>query len=70
MDAMKIEKECWDGSKVEILGETYEPGMPKEADRWQGKLRDRQEMMKYLTQCERYFYGKEGYGSEKRKNPA
>jgi hypothetical protein len=69
-DEKLIEKEMADGKKVKILGETYEPGMPTAPDRWEDKLRNRAEIMKYLSGCERYFYGKEGYGSEKRKNPA
>jgi len=65
-----IEKENWQGKKEKILGETYEPGMPSAPDRWQDKLRTREEMLKYLKQGERYFYSKEWFGSEKRKNPA
>ena len=58
--------------QVELLQETYEAGQPQgaEAGRWRQKLGNRAERLKYLQNGERYFYGKEGYGSEKRKNPA
>jgi hypothetical protein len=65
-----IEKERFDGEKVEILGETYEPGMPDEKIEWRGKLRSREEMINYLKTGERYWYSDEWYGSERRKNPA
>jgi len=58
--------------KVEVLGETYDKGKPdnKDLGKWRQKLRDRGEKLKYLESGERYWYGKEWYGSEKRKNPA
>ncbi len=58
--------------KVEILGATYEAGKPEgeELGRWRQKLADRAEKLKYLQTGERYWYGKDWYGSEKRKNPA
>jgi hypothetical protein len=58
--------------KVEVLGPTYEPGHPesKTEGRWRQKLGSRKEKLKYLQTAERYWYAKEGYGSEKRKNPA
>jgi len=57
---------------VELLGATFEPGKPvSETDgRWRQKLTSRSEKLKYLKTGERYFHGAEGYGSEKRKNPA
>lgn len=55
--------------KEEVLGPTYEPGKPAEPIRWRGKMRNRDEMLKYLQTGERYWFG-EGHGSEKRKNPA
>jgi len=58
--------------KVKVLGATFEVGKPEgqAAGRWRQKLRDREEQLKYLEAGERYWYGKEWYGSEKRKNPA
>ncbi len=58
--------------KVEMLGETYESGKPEgeELGKWRQKLMDREEKIKYLQAGERYWYGKDWYGSEKRKNPA
>jgi hypothetical protein len=58
--------------RVEVLKETFEPGQPKgaEAGRWRQKFDTRTERIKYLENGEHYFYAKEGYGSEKRKNPA
>jgi hypothetical protein len=69
----KIEKVKAPGrDDVELLKETYEKGRPEgeEAGKWRGKLASREEKLKYLQNGERYFYGKEGYGSEKRKKPA
>ncbi len=57
--------------KVKVLGATYEKGTPEgeAAGRWRHKLRNRDEKLKYLETGERYWYGKEWFGSEKRKNP-
>lgn len=71
--AYKVEKKKAPGREsVEVLGETFEQGKPedKELGRWRQKLASRQEMLKYLETGERYWYGKEWYGSERRKNPA
>jgi len=58
--------------EVAILGATFDEGKPEgeELGKWRQKLRNRQEKLKYLETGERYWYGKEEYGSEKRKNPA
>jgi len=60
--------------EVEILGATYEKGTPQgEAmGRWNHKFSSRAENLKYLQTAQRYFYSpaSEGFGSEKRKNPA
>jgi len=55
-----------------VLGETFEPGKPEGKDdgRWRQKLRTRAEELKYLETGERYWYGKDWPGSEKRKTPA
>ena len=69
----KIEKKGAPGRKeVEVLGATYEEGKPggEEIGKWRDKLNSREEKLKYLENGERYWYGKEWYGSEKRKNPA
>jgi len=47
----------------------YKPGKPENPLNWLKKLSDRSEIIKYLKNAERYWYG-EGFGSEKRKNPA
>lgn len=39
-------------------------------DNWRKKLGTREDMLKYLKAGERYWFSKEWYGSEKRKNPA
>ena len=67
----KITKELFDGSKVEILGETFEPGEQElqQAYHWRSKLEDRDKMTGYLKTALRYWYG-ESFGSEKRKKPA
>ena len=50
--------------------ETYEPGIPSGAYNWRAKLKNRNDMLKYLQNGERYWYGKDWYGSEKRRTPA
>jgi hypothetical protein len=57
---------------VEVLGATYEPGKPsgENQGRWSQKLSSRNDILKYLQTGQRYFYGSEGFGSEKRKTPA
>ena len=69
----KIEKKnAPDWGEVEVLGATFEGGKPEgeESGRWRQKLGSREEKLKYLQTGERYWYGEDGYGSEKRKNPA
>lgn len=69
----KVEKKSAPGrEEVEVLGATFEKGKPegKELGEWRRKLESREEKLKYLETGERYWYGKEWYGSEKRKNPA
>ena len=69
----KVEKKEASGwGKVEVLGETFEEGRPEgeEAGRWRQKLESREDKLKYLENGERYWYGKEWFGSEKRKTPA
>jgi hypothetical protein len=69
----KVEKKSAPGRpQVEVLGETYEEGKPEGEDmgRWRQKLASREEKLRYLENGERYWYGKEWFGSEKRKNPA
>jgi len=69
----KIEKKRAPGrEEVEVLGSTFEEGRPEgeELGKWRQKLGSREEKLKYLQTGERYWYGKEWYGSEKRKNPA
>lgn len=71
--AYQIEKKKAPGrDEVEVLGTTYEEGKPEGEDmgRWRQKLESREEKLKYLRTGERYFYSQEGFGSEKRKNPA
>ena len=53
-----------------IGAETYEPGKPPGACNWRAKLTTREDMLRYLENGERYWYGKEWYGSEKRRTPA
>ena len=69
----KVEKKSAPGREaVEVLGATFEEGKPEgeEMERWRQKLVSRQEKLKYLQSGERYWYGKDWYGSEKRRNPA
>ena len=69
----KVEKVSAPGrEEVELLGETFEAGKPEgeEYGRWRQKLESREEKLKYLSFGERYWYGTDIYGSEKRKTPA
>ena len=69
----KIEKKpAPEWGMVEVLEETYEPGKPvgEEQGRWQQKLLSRDEKLRFLKDGLRYWYAKEGFGSEKRKIPA
>ena len=69
----KVEKKNAPGrGEVEVLGATFEEGRPEgeDAGRWRQKLESRGEKLKYLENGERYWYGKEWFGSERRKNPA
>jgi len=69
----KVEEKSAPGrDKVEVLGATFEEGKPedKELGKWRQKLGSREEKLKYLQTGERYWYGKEWFGSEKRKTPA
>ena len=65
------EKKCA-ASGAPVLGETFEPGKPEGKDdgRWRQKLGTRAEELEYLETAERYWYGKDWPGSEKRKKPA
>ncbi len=58
--------------EVEVLGATFEEGKPEgeELGKWRQKMGSRQEKLKYLRSGERYWYGTDWYGSEKRKTPA
>ena len=69
----KVEEKSAPGrDKVKVLGATFEEGKPEgeEMGRWRQKLGSREEKLKYLQTGERYWYGKEWFGSEKRKTPA
>ena len=69
----QIEKKKAPGrTEVDVLGATFEKGKPEgeDAGRWRQKLEDRQAKLRYLENGERYWYGKDWFGSEKRKNPA
>jgi len=69
----KIEKkEAPSWGEVEVLGATFDEGKPEgeEMGHWRQKLGSREDKLKYLEAGERYWYGKDWYGSERRKNPA
>jgi len=72
MDYKTVKKEAPGRGEVDILTETYDAGEPvgEEAGRWRQKLESRNEQLMYLQSGERYWYSNEGFGSEKRKNPA
>ena len=72
MEFEVVKKSAPNREEVEVLGTTYEEGKPEDvnAGRWRQKLGSREDKLKYLENGERYWYGKEWYGSERRKNPA
>ena len=72
MESEVVKKSAPNREEVEVLGTTYEEGKPEGVDmgRWRQKLASREDKLKYLENGERYWYGKEWYGSEQRKNPA
>jgi len=39
-----------------------------ESGNWRKKLKNREEMLKYLQTAERYWFSKDWYGSERRKD--
>ena len=53
-----------------VLGETYESGKPTEAYNWRSKLQNPEQMLRYLQTAERYWFGQDGFGSERRRTPA
>ncbi len=61
------EKERFDGTKVRVLGPTYEVGKPEGGKDWKKKLDTKEEAVNCLRTALRYWYGKEWFGSEKRK---
>ncbi|MCX5799275.1 MAG: hypothetical protein NTU90_06925 [Proteobacteria bacterium] len=64
------EKESFDGGKVKVLGATFEEGKPEGQQDWKAKLQTREDALNYLKTALRYWYSKEWYGSEKRKQEA
>ncbi len=63
-------KENFEGKTVKVLGATYEAGKPERQDNWRSKLNSRDDMVNYLRSAVRYWYSKDWYGSEKRKQEA
>ena len=64
------EKENFQGKKVKVLGPTYEPGKPEGNSDWREKLTSRDERVNYIKTALRYWYSKDWFGSEKRKQEA
>jgi len=64
------EKKSFSGETLKVIGPEYESGTPQKPHAWRKKIQGLEEMLKYLRSGERYWYNKEWYGSEKRKNPA
>jgi len=70
------EKERFDGLKVKILMPEFASGSDQDRYQWRKNIdfvnigEESKPIDRYLKTAERYFYSKEGFGSEKRKNPA
>ncbi|HTY25148.1 MAG TPA: hypothetical protein VMC85_18600 [Desulfomonilaceae bacterium] len=76
VDEKYEEKERSDGEKVKILMPTYVKGSDEDRYPWRKNITEvnlgekADPIKRYLTTAERYFYSKDWFGSEKRKNPA
>ena len=70
MESKAIMKKSWTGEEVKVLDGTYEEGKPVSIDKWSAKVKSRKDMLAYIETADRYWYAEEGFGSEKRKNPA
>ncbi|HVN95739.1 MAG TPA: hypothetical protein VMT62_04885 [Syntrophorhabdaceae bacterium] len=64
------EKKDFSGKKVKVLGSTYEAGKPNERGDWRAKLETREDKLGYLKSALRYWYSKDWFGSERRKQDA
>lgn len=64
------EKEDFSGKKVKVLGSTFEDGKPDQGGDWREKLVTRDERLGFIRTAMRYWYNKDWYGSEKRKQEA
>jgi len=64
------EKESFDGKKVKVLGPTYEEGKPEGKNDWEAELGSPADRLNYLKAALRYWYSKDWFGSEKRKQEA
>ena len=64
------EKESFDGKKVKVLGPTYEAGKPDAKNDWEAELGSAEDRLNYLKAALRYWYSKDWFGSEKRKQEA
>ena len=64
------EKTGFDGKKVKVLGPTYEEGKPEGKIDWEEKLESAEGRLNYLKTALRYWYSKDWFGSEKRKQEA
>ncbi len=54
-------KENFAGKVVEVIGENFEKGKPSslENGKWTHKLESREEILYYLQNAEKYWYGKD-----------
>ena len=63
-------EENFEGKKIKVLGPTYDKGKPEAISDWRLKLVTKEDKIGYLRAALRYWYSKEWYGSEKRKQEA
>ena len=66
----KTRPDVTSGTSAKVLGDTSLPGKPDVAGDWRKKFKKREDILKHLKTSERYWYSKEGFGSEKRQTPA
>ena len=64
------EKDGFDGKKVRVLGPDLRSGQARRVGRLERKLQTSDDRLAYLRTALRYWYSKDWFGSERRKQEA
>ena len=70
IDNQHDEKENLNREKVKTSVADIEESRPEDGQDWKAKLATREEKLRYIKTALRYWYSKDWYGSEKRKQKA